>query len=65
MFKKFLNWRLCGLIYRHNLLSEPVILKVTDILKQVFVYIVTNIIIDLDNFIVAEILVLYESTIVL
>lgn len=41
------------------------ILKVTDILKQVFVYIVTNIIIDLDNFIVAEILVLYKSTIVI
>ena len=36
----------------------------TEMLKLVFVVMVTNIIIDLDSFIVAEILVLYESIVV-
>lgn len=36
----------------------------TDVLKQMFVITVTNIMIDLDNFILAEILVLFESIVV-
>ena len=36
----------------------------TEMLKQMFVVTVTNIMIDLDSFILAEILVLFESIVV-
>ena len=39
-------------------------LKMTEMLKQMFVVTVTNIMIDLDSFILAEILVLFESIVV-